>query len=58
MVAVNSELKMAATVESETETDSGTSGHQPFISKKRQHKIINIVVKNTLKQEMYHFYFI
>ena len=34
-MAVNSELKMAASVESETETDSKTSGHQPFTSKKR-----------------------
>ena len=29
---------MAARVESETETDSETSGRQPFISRKREHK--------------------
>ena len=37
-IGVNSELKTAASVESETETDSETSGPQPFTLKKREHK--------------------
>ena len=37
-IAVNRELKMVAHVESQTETDSETSGPQPFTSKKMEHK--------------------
>ena len=53
-IAVNSELKMAAAVRAKQKLTQRSQGISLLLCLDSK----NIVVKNTLKQEIYHFYFI